>query len=221
MRKYWTQEEREKLIKLYPDTLGEDLAKIFNCPLRSIYNQAARLGLKKDKSFIAEISRVRSLDPNHGCRKFQFKKGQSPPNKGQKQIEYMTLEAIDRTKATRFKKGNVPLNYRSVGSERINKDGYIEIKVSDPNKWMLKHRYIWSQKNGKVPKGYNVQFKDGNLKNVTIDNLYLISRKEQMSQNSIIRYPNEVRVALKRISKINKLINNETNKPRQSKRASV
>lgn len=204
--KYWTDEERERLKQLYPTTLGADLSKIFNCPLHSIYNQANRLGLKKEKAFIAEIARQRTLDPNHGGKKYQFKKGTIPPNKGQKQIEFMSLDSIERTKATRFKKGNVPLNHRLVGSERFDKDGYIMVKVADPSKWKLKHRYIWEKANGKVPKGCNIQFKDGNRLNISLENLYMINRKDQMNQNSIVRYPSEVRTAIKRISKINKLI---------------
>ncbi len=39
-----------------------------------------------------------------------FQKGHTPMNKGLKQSEYMTPGAIERTKATRFKKGNVPHN---------------------------------------------------------------------------------------------------------------
>lgn len=208
--KVWTDEEQKQLKALYPTTLGKDLAKQFGCTLTSIYNQAEKLGLRKDKTFVAEIARQRTLDPNHGGRKHRFRKGDAPPNKGQKQIEYMTLEAIERTKATRFKKGNAPLNYRPVGSERVNKDGYIEIKVADPKKWMLKHRYIWEQANGKIPTGANIQFKDGNPLNVDLENLYMISRREQIANNSITRYPEEVRTAIKQISKLNKLIKQQS-----------
>ena len=208
-RKYWTDEEKEKLITLYPTTLGEDLASMFSCSLSQVYNKANDLGLRKDKQFVAEIARQRTLDPNHGGRQYLFKKGAIPPNKGQKQIEYMSIESIERTVVTRFKKGMVPLNHRPVESERINKDGYIEIKVSEPRKWKLKHRYIWEQANGRIPKGCNIQFKDGNRQNISIGNLYLISRKEQMNQNSIVRYPAEVRTAIKRISKLNKLTRDE------------
>ena len=33
--------------------------------------------------------------------------------------------------ASRFKKGNVPKCHRPVGSERVNVDGYVEVKVAD------------------------------------------------------------------------------------------
>lgn len=206
MRKKWTDKEIEELKKLYGNTLGEDLAKLFCCSIQSVYNKASELKLKKEKRFIAETARQRMLNPNHGGRKYQFKKGTVPPNKGQKQIEFMSLDSIERTKATRFKKGNVPLNHRPVGSERFDRDGYIMVKVADPSKWKLKHRYIWEKANGKIPKGCNIQFKDGNRRNVSLENLYMINRKDQMNQNSIVRYPNEVRTAITRISKINKLI---------------
>ena len=41
---------------------------------------------------------------------------------------------------------------------------------------MLKHRYIWQQHHGEVPKGSMVVFKDGNRKNTDISNLLLITR---------------------------------------------
>ncbi len=37
-----------------------------------------------------------------------------------------------------FAKGNVPPNHRPVGSERISKDGYIEVKVAEPKQVEIK-----------------------------------------------------------------------------------
>ena len=56
----------------------------------------------------------------------RFKKGQTPYNKG---IKGWYAQGMEKNW---FKKGNIPPNYKPVGSERINKDGYIEIKVKDP-----------------------------------------------------------------------------------------
>lgn len=121
----------------------------------------------------------------------------------------MSQKAIDKTKATRFKKGSTPHNHRPVGSERIDKDGYIMVKVSEPRKWKLKHRVIWEGSNGPIPKGANIQFKDGNRKNIHLENLYLITREDQMNQNTIHRYPQEVKIAIRRINKLEKLIRDE------------
>lgn len=46
------------------------------------------------------------------------------------------------------------------------------------------HReWLWEQAHGPIPKGYNVQFKDGNSLNCTMDNLYLISKAKQIRKN--------------------------------------
>ena len=108
----------------------------------------------------------------------RFEKGHVPHNKGSKGYYSSGMEK------GWFKKGHAPLNYRPLGSERINVDGYIEIKVKDPNKWQLKHRYLWEKENGKVPKGMVLIFKDNNKLNIDPDNLILISRAENMKINS-------------------------------------
>lgn len=109
-----------------------------------------------------------------------FPKGHIPQNKGKK----MPPEVYERCKGTMFKKGHNPQNSRPVGSERTNKDGYIEIKIAEPNKWMPKHRFIWQQANGEVPRGHIVVFRDNDRTNVTIENLMLITRKE----NAVINH---------------------------------
>lgn len=111
----------------------------------------------------------------------RFKKGSIPANKGKK----MSAETYAKSSKTMFKKGNTPQNYRTVGSERINVNGYIEIKVKDPRTWKLKHRVIWEQHNGKIPKGMIVIFKDNNPLNCSVDNLMLISKDENLKMNRI------------------------------------
>ena len=113
----------------------------------------------------------------------QFKKGNVAHNKGKKQIEYMSQKSIERTKKTRFKKGNKPKNYRPVGSERITKDGYIEVKVADPNKWETKNKIIYKQYFGDIPKGHKVIYADGNKLNNDINNLILVSDNEELIMN--------------------------------------
>ena len=84
---------------------------------------------------------------------------------------------------TSFKKGNIPSNHREVGEERT-KDGYIEIKVAEPNKWELKHRVIYKKHFGEIPKGYNIMFADKNKRNFNIDNLILVSKGEDLIMNN-------------------------------------
>lgn len=112
---------------------------------------------------------VRSGITNAGC----FSKGSIPHNKGKK----MSEETYRKVKGTMFKKGNLPHNYRPVGSERVTVDGYVEIKIADPNKWRLKSRVLYEQyHNVKLTKSDVIIFLDGNRLNLDIDNLFLISR---------------------------------------------
>jgi len=101
----------------------------------------------------------------------RFPKGHEPYNKGKKGPQYGYLP-------TCFKKGQMPINHRPVGSTRINVDGYTEIKVAEPNKWRSHHVVIWEEANGAVPKGHCLIFGDGNKQNITLDNLLLITRAE-------------------------------------------
>lgn len=113
----------------------------------------------------------------------QFKKGHTPFNKGKKWDDYLTKDQQEKLKQTMFKKGHNPVNYRSVGSERINCYGYVEIKVKDPGFWRLKHHVIYEEKFGPVPKGFKVIFKDKNRLNLDIENLALVSNSEEFILN--------------------------------------
>lgn len=100
----------------------------------------------------------------------RFKRGHATWNKGAKGLPSFSPE-------TTFKKGNRPVNAKPVGTERISKDGYIEVKVAEPKKWMTKHRHIWEQYHGKtVPRGHIVIFMDGDNRNFAIENLKAIPR---------------------------------------------
>ena len=134
----------------------------------------------------------------------RFSKGHIPDNKGKR----MSPEVYAQVQRTMFKKGHRPHNHRAVGSERINVDGYIEVKVAEPNRWRVKHRIIWEQVNGAIPKGFNVQFKNHNPLDCRIENLYLISKAEQMrTENSYIaRYPKELQDVIRLKGAINRQI---------------
>jgi len=136
------------------------------------------------------------------------KKGDVPFNKGKKQIEYMSSQAIARTKITRFKKGNAPHNTNPEGNGAIvlRKDNsgriykYIRIKK---NEWHLYHRVLWERNHGKIPDNHVIFFKDGDSLNTTIDNLSLITMKENMLRNSKHNYPQEIIPSMVLISQIN------------------
>lgn len=130
----------------------------------------------------------------------QFQKGQVPYNKGKKMPPYV----YKKVNPTMFKKGNIPENHREVGSERVNKYGYIEIKIKEPNKWKLKHRYIYESMYGNIPTGYKVIFADGNKKNLDLDNLILVSPEEQLiiNRNGLYKRDKELTKAGANVAKL-------------------
>lgn len=95
----------------------------------------------------------------------------------------MSKKGQEQSRKTQFKKDNIPWATRLVGSERIDLDGYVYIKVAEPNKWVLKHRYIYESMYSNIPKGYNIIFADGNKQNLDLDNLILVSNSELLIMN--------------------------------------
>lgn len=204
----FTPEDDATIRELFPTVRANDIAKQLGFSLGAIYRRASKLGVEKDPEVLKQYSYESIMREDHPGRKHLIKKGNIPKNKGKKQVEYMTQEAIDKTKATRFKKGSTPPNRKSIGSESLRADGYIWIKTRKGlNSWELKHRIIWIEQYGTIPEGYNIQFKDGNPLNCAIDNLYMINKSDQMNQNTIQRYPDEVKTAIRRVSKLTKIIN--------------
>ena len=107
----------------------------------------------------------------------RFEKGNVPFNKGKKTGNRPCMMR------TQFKKGHTPHNHRTIGSERVNVDGYRERKVAEPNKWKLVHTIVWEASRGPVPDGHCIIFKDGDRLNCEIDNLLLVSRGEEAVMN--------------------------------------
>lgn len=128
--------------------------------------------------------KLKLLKKNHGFSSGldgRFTPGSIPYNKGKK--------GVGGWEPTQFKKGNRPWNYQPIGSERVNGDGYVDIKIADPNKWKGKHILIWEEHNGPVPKGYAIIFGDGNRRNFNLDNLICVSRHQLLilNRNNLIQ----------------------------------
>lgn len=118
----------------------------------------------------------------------RIKKGSVPPNKGRKQSEYMSPEAIRKTEGTRFKKGNLPHNcYHEVGKTVIRqrtKETYMYICVR-LGKWRMLHNVNWEKVNGPIPKGHCLWCRDGDTLNCDPSNWELITRKENLRRNNL------------------------------------
>ena len=193
MRRKYTEEEKKVLIEMYPTHYAKDIAERLGRSLDSVYYQARLLGLKAPIEKIRKAGRMSSNHPN--CVATRFQKDHVPMNKGKK----VAADVYARMQPTMFKKGSVPLNYRPVGSERITKDGYVEVKIADPSIWKLKQRLVWESANGPIPEGHAIRFRNSNKQDCSLENLYLISRADLMkSENSMYaRYPEELRQVIR------------------------
>lgn len=138
--------------------------------------------------------------------KTQFKKGQSPLNKGKK-VDEKVYQALA---PNFFKKGAEPHNTLHDGAivVRSDKKGntYVWIRISKAN-WKMLHIHQWEQEHGPVPKGKIVVFKDKNPMHTNLANYELITRKENMLRNTIQRYPEDLQKLIKLNHKLKNTIN--------------
>lgn len=110
-------------------------------------------------------------------------------SKKDKRLMIIALKKGERPSIeTEFKKGNCPKNWVPVGTERVKSDGYLYVKVSDIRgikyahnvNWKQKHKLIWEQTYGPIPKDSCLIFLDGDKTNVTLDNLACITFAQRL-----------------------------------------
>ena len=166
-QKHYTKEDDELLRKFYPTMRAAELGEMIGRSDKSVIGRANKLGLKKDRDFMIECSKAG-----------QFKKGQTPPNKGKKWDDYLSKEQQERSRSTLFGKGHMPHNHVPVGTEAKTTDGYWKVKVGEPKEWKFKHILLWEEHHGAIPEGMFVYFKDRNRDNVTIENLAITNRAD-------------------------------------------
>ena len=200
MKRIWTDIEIEIIKSKYPFSPTEIIARELNRTLSQVYNTAYRIGLKKDINYLVSPFSGRMQKKDKRGLPTRFPKGYIPWNKGKKGL-------LIGGKETQFKKGHIPKNHKPVGSIRKNKDGYIYKKVREPNIWTQLHRYIWEKEHGIIPKTSLVQFKDKNPENCELSNLYLSDRIKNMENNTIHRYPPELKFTIRTLNKLKRKIN--------------
>lgn len=172
--------------------------------IRSNYPKFTRKELTKkvNEAFNINVTekQVCSFVKNHKIksgRTGQFQKGNKGWNTGTK--------GLTKANTGSFKKKHHPANKMKVGSERVNTDGYIDIKIAEPDVWKAKSKIIWEQYNGAIPQDHILRFKDGNKLNCNIENLELLNRREHLYLN-LLQYdkkPEEIKPSVLAIAKLN------------------
>lgn len=166
MSKKYTEAQVQFIYKNNHGRSAAELTEMFNKHFNT-----DRMTLKKMKSFRGN----HKLDSGLTGR---FEKGQTSWNKGLKGVMLGGIK-------TQFKKGHRPHNAKNVGDETLGKDGYIFIKIAEPNKWKSKHQLIYEKHHGKIPRGNVVIFADKNNRNLDINNLVLVKRSELLLMNKL------------------------------------
>ena len=182
---------KENVVGRTERELMEEFNKKFNTSLNFI----------QIRSFKARLNLYNGLNG-------QFKKGHIPPNAGKKTPN----EVKEKLKSNYFKKGHIPKNSVPIGTERIQNNKYIQIKVTNGKgvkNWITKHQYIYEQHHGPIPKGHCVIFADGNIRNFELNNLVLVSQKElfYLNKHHLIYNDCELTKTGLLIAKINIAIN--------------
>lgn len=195
-RKYWTQKDIDYLTLNYSDTITSELCEVLNRKRHDIFNKAFSLRLKKSDEY---LKRYVHIINNKEGEKFRFKKGFTPWNKGMKGLNMGGVE-------TQFKKGNKPKNTKGKNHFHKRRDGYWYRKISDSN-WILEHNRIWIESGRTIPEGKFLVFKDGNPDNICLDNLQLVTRRQNMIRNSYHRYPEDLRKMIQLKGAINRQLN--------------
>jgi hypothetical protein len=97
---------------------------------------------------------------------------------------------IQSGRTGRFRKGYIPANIKPLGHERVDKYGFILIKVAEKNphtgaftRYKLKQVNVWEKAYGPVSEGMVVAFKDCDKTNFEPENLMLISQAELLNLN--------------------------------------
>jgi hypothetical protein len=164
----FTAEQHTWIEAQYKKHCIKDLTAIFNCTFNCSMT----------------VSQIRSFTRNHKIksgRTGQFNPGQTAWNDGMK-----GWDAGGESHKARFKKGHIPLNQKPVGSERIDtKEGYVMVKVADPNTWRLKHIVEWEKVNGKIPDDHVLWFIDNDRTNCSPDNLMLATKGQHAVANKL------------------------------------
>ena len=205
----WTEIEVETLRWCYHDSRTEDIATALDRPLTQVYGKAKKLGLAKSQEYLDSPAACRLRRGDEVGKAYRFQKGIVPANKGLRRPGWF----VGRMRESQFKAGQKGSNWLPLGSHRINADGYVDRKIFDtgypPRDWRGVHRLVWEVKNGPIPAGHVVRFKDGrrttDVDRITLDALELLTLAENLARN---RLPPE----LQRISQLRGVLTRTINR---------
>lgn len=175
-RVIWTEAEKQFVFDNYKKWTKPELCR----------RMQAELGSDKTPVQLKPFYKKHKLCNGFNCK---FEKGHVPENKGVP----MSEETKDKIRHTWYSPGHRPYNAHDVGDEVLHKyksgKAYWYVKVAEPKTWKPKHHLLWEQHYGPIKKDYIVIFLDGDTNNVTIENLRMISKQDNVRINQLYSSP--------------------------------
>jgi hypothetical protein len=221
-KRLWEPEDDEVMRVRYPDVPTPVIARELRRTVCSVYARADKLGLTKSQAYLNSPAacRLRRGGDEHPGRATQFKKGQTPANKGLRRPGWSVGRG--RMQETQFKKGErsgvASSNWRPIGTILPDPEGYLRIKVREAvygaeptgfgnvRVWPLLQRHTWEQIHGPVPPGYIVCFRDRDKTNCAPENLELVSRRNLMARNTVHNLPKPLKQTIQLLGALNRQI---------------
>lgn len=221
MRKRWLPEEDDAIRRRYPDEKTDAIARDLGRPLQSIYRRARQLGVDKSEAYLASPAACRLRRGDNVGIAYRFKPGQVPPNKG---LRGRRGYAPGRMAETQFKKGK-SRNKMPLFSTRLV-DGYVYVKVAEVSyvpytvNWKPLHILMWERANGRpLPDGHVLAFKNHDRLDVRLENLELLTRRDNMARNTVHNLPPELKQSVQLLGALNRKINRRSRREEQARRS--
>ena len=193
MKRPWSAEDVAVLRARYPHESTAVVAQALGRTVATVSQCAIRLGVRKTPEYLASPSACRLRRGDHIGKATQFKPGHPPANKGLRRPGW----GPGRMRETQFKpgqrRGKAARNYKPIGTERLSKDGYREVKIHDrlplQSRWRAVHLVLWEAVHGPIPKAHALVFLNGDKTDVRLENLELVTRRALMLRNSVQNLP--------------------------------
>jgi len=191
-RNFWSAEDLRVLRRLYPHHATAWVAGQLGRSILSTTGKSTSLRLRKSPAHLRQLGQATARRLQESGKSYRFPKGHVSFNKGRKGLR------IPGSEKGWFKKGAKPQFTHPIGSERLV-DGYRYVKVAEVPyqpytvNWLPVHILAWERANGRpLPPKHVLRFIDGDRMNVSLENLELLTMRENMLRNSVHRLPKEL-----------------------------
>lgn len=222
-KRLWSKADDATLRRLYPDTSTSTLARQLRRSPAAVYVRANGMGLTKSAAYLAGPDSCRLRRGDGVGARFRFQKGHVPANKGLRRPGWAPGD-MSRTQFVKGVRRGVAIKlYKSIGSERISKDGYLQRKVNDDlplqRRWRGVHLILWEAAHGPLPKGHAITFRNGDKTDIRLDNLECITRRALMARNSVHNLPQPLAHTVQLLGALTRQIRKRTHAQEQDRRS--